>query len=228
MVTDEKQVSDAKHEHARQHAATQSNAQSKPAAKPATEANNVTSKDAAEDQVAKLTADLISIQEKLDTAEQNAAKHWDALLRAKAEHDNTRKRLERDVENAHKFALERFAQDLLPVIDSLEMGINAANDVETDILKLREGSVLTLKMFTDCANKFGIEAIDPKGQPFNPEFHQAMSIQESAEYPPNTVIAVMQKGYTLNGRLVRPAMVLVSKAVENQTTAPNQAPTQPK
>ena len=211
MVTDKKHASEPKNKQKHQSSPSGQPKQSNETEAPASGADSDTPV-----QIETLKAEMDTIQEKLSAAEQNAAKHWDALLRAKAEHDNTRKRLERDVENAHKFALERFAQDLLPVIDSLEMGINAANEVETDINKLREGGVLTLKMLSDCANKFGIEAIDPLGQPFNPEFHQAMSIQESAQYPQDTVMAVMQKGYTLNGRLIRPAMVLVSKGAGKQ------------
>jgi len=225
MVTDKKHSSGPKTEpnnkQAKPVSPSEPPEQSTPAQAPANGTSNRAPGESPINQVETLRTEMNSIQEKLAEAEQNAAKHWEALLRAKAEHDNTRKRLERDVENAHKFALERFAQDLLPVIDSLEMGINAANDVETDINKLREGSALTLKMFADCANKFGIEAIDPLGQAFNPEYHQAMSIQPSAEYPPDTVMAVMQKGYTLNGRLIRPAMVLVSKGVEKQSDDAN-------
>lgn len=160
--------------------------------------------------------ELTKLQEQLKQAEDKAGQHWDELLRAKADLENTRKRLQRDVENAHKYAVEKFVQDLLPVIDSLEMGINAANEVDADIHKVKEGNELTLKMFNDCANKFGVEAIDPKGEPFNPEFHQAMTMQESSEHEPNTVLAVMQKGYLLNGRLVRPAMVVVAKAAAKE------------
>ena len=162
-----------------------------------------------------LNAELADLKEQLKEAEDKAKNHWDELLRAKAELENSRKRLERDVENAHKYAVEKFVQDLLPVIDSLEMGIKAAKEMDADIHKVKEGTELTLKMFSDCANKFGVEAIDPTGQPFNPDLHQAMTIQESNEYEPDTVIAVMQKGYILNGRLVRPAMVVVSKVAEN-------------
>lgn len=162
-----------------------------------------------------LNEELVKLQDQLKKAEDKAAEHWEELLRSKADLENTRKRLQRDVENAHKYAVEKFIQDLLPVIDSLELGINAAREIDADIHKVKEGTELTLKMFNDCANKFGVEAIDPTEQPFNPELHQAMSIQESNDYEPDTVIAVMQKGYLLNGRLVRPAMVVVSKAAEN-------------
>jgi molecular chaperone GrpE len=99
------------------------------------------------------------------------------------------------------------------------MGIKAADELDADINKVKEGTTLTLKMFNDCANRFGVKAIDPLGEPFNPEFHQAMSIQESNDHIPDSVIAVMQKGYLLNGRLVRPAMVVVSKKSENSPAA---------
>ncbi len=152
------------------------------------------------------------LQEKLALAEKKAADNWDEVLRARADLDNTRKRMERDIENAHKYAVEKFVQGLLPVIDSLEMGLAAANQEGANISSVKEGTELTLKMFADCVDKFGMQAVDPKGEKFNPEFHQAMSIQETTEYEPDTVIAVMQKGYLLNGRLVRPAMVVVAKS----------------
>jgi len=171
-----------------------------------------------------LNEELSNLKDQLKIAEEKAAEHWEELLRSKADLENTRKRLERDVENAHKYAVEKFVQDLLPVIDSLELGISAAKEIDADIHKVKEGTELTLKMFSDCANKIGVEAIEPTGQAFNPELHQAMSIQESSENDPDTVIAVMQKGYLLNGRLVRPAMVVVSKAAENApATDGNQA-----
>ncbi|MGD8566713.1 MAG: nucleotide exchange factor GrpE [Gammaproteobacteria bacterium] len=161
--------------------------------------------------LSEVTDDLEQLKEKLQKAEEKAANHWDELLRAKAELENTRRRVERDVANAHKFGLEKFVTDLLPVIDSLEMGISAAKESSADTEKLLEGSELTLKMLSDCVQKYGVEAVNPVGEPFNPEFHQAMSAQESNEHGPDIVTHVMQKGYTLNGRLVRPAMVMVSK-----------------
>ena len=115
-----------------------------------------------------------------------------------------------DIEKAHKYGLEKFADELLPVIDSLELGLAAATE-EVSADKLLEGTELTLKMLKGVMERFGINAVDPTGESFNPELHQAMTMQESAEYGPNTVIAVMQKGYTLNERLIRPAMVIVSK-----------------
>ncbi len=148
----------------------------------------------------------------LEDARNKADEHWDQLMRTRAELDNLRKRNQRDLENAHKYALERFAQEVLPIWDSLELGHQAAQDEEVDVQRLREGTELTLKLLTDVMNKQGIEQIDPQGEPFNPEYHQAMTMQERDDVPPNTVVGVMQKGYLLNGRLLRPAMVLVSKA----------------
>ena len=151
----------------------------------------------------------------LEDARAKADDHWDQVLRTNAELDNLRRRAKQDVENAHKYALEKFVQELLPVKDSLEMGLAAASgntDTAEVVQQLREGTELTLKMLTAALDKAGIREIDPVGEPFNPEQHQAMSMQESAEYAPNTVMAVMQKGYMLNDRLIRPAMVVVSKA----------------
>ncbi len=148
----------------------------------------------------------------LEDARSKADEHWDQLMRTRAELDNLRKRNQRDLENAHKFALERFSQELLQVWDSLELGHQAAQDEQVDVQKLREGTELTLKLLGDVMNKHGVEQVDPQGEPFNPEFHQAMTLQERDDVPPNTVVAVMQKGYLLNGRLLRPAMVMVSKA----------------
>jgi molecular chaperone GrpE len=164
--------------------------------------------------LSEVTDDVEQLQEQLKKAEDKAAQYWEEVLRAKAELENTRRRVERDVQNAHKFGLEKFVQDLLPVIDSLEMGISAAKETSTDAEKLLEGTELTLKMLQDCAQKYGIEPLNPVGESFNPEFHQAMSMQESKEHAPDTVTHVMQKGYTLNGRLIRPAMVMVSKAAQ--------------
>ncbi|HBS27321.1 MAG TPA: nucleotide exchange factor GrpE [Gammaproteobacteria bacterium] len=151
-----------------------------------------------------------SMEEELDAAKARAEESWNKVLLMQAEQDNMRKRSIRDVENAHKYALEKFVNELLPVVDSLEMGLAAADD-NTESDKLREGTELTLKMFIDVLEKFDVEAVDPTGDKFNPDHHQAMSMQESADVEPNHVIATMQKGYLLNGRLVRPAMVMVAK-----------------
>ena len=147
----------------------------------------------------------------LEDARAKADSHWDQLLRSNAELENARRRAKQDVENAHKYALEKFAQELLPVKDSLEMGLAAANSDDEAVKVLREGTELTLRMLSSALEKFGIKEIEAQGAAFNPELHQAMAMQESAEHPANTVMVVMQKGYQLNDRLLRPAMVVVSK-----------------
>jgi molecular chaperone GrpE len=155
------------------------------------------------------TADELLLM--LEDARNKADDNWNQLLRAKAEQENLIRRHERELENAHKFALERFATDILAVRDSMELGLDAANNDGADVNSLRQGTELTLKLLSDVMEKFKIVQIDPNGEPFNPEFHQAMSTQPRDDVPPNTVIAVMQKGYTLNDRLIRPAMVMVSQ-----------------
>lgn len=150
----------------------------------------------------------------LEDARAKADEHWNELLRARAELENMHRRMQRDIENAHKYGLEKFIQALLPVFDSMEMGLAAAAGEGEQLDKLREGMSLTLKMFSDELEKVGVVCIDPHGEPFNPEFHQAMTMVPNPDVAPNTVIDVMQKGYLLNNRLVRPAMVVVSKAAE--------------
>ena len=146
----------------------------------------------------------------LEDARGRADEHWDQVLRLQAEVENLKRRGERDLANAHKFALERFANDLLPVRDSLEMGLAAFDSENT--AKHKEGIELTLQMMTGVMDKFEIREVNPQDEAFNPDYHQAMSIQERADVKPNTVVTVVQKGYTLNDRLIRPAMVIVSKA----------------
>lgn len=136
----------------------------------------------------------------------------EALLRAKAEVENIRRRTEQYVEKAHKFALERFANELLPVIDNLERAIELVNRENAESMSMLEGLELTLKSFLATVGKYGIKVVAEKNVVFNPELHQAMTMIDSEEHEPNQVIDVMQKGYTLNGRLLRPAMVIVSKA----------------
>ena len=148
----------------------------------------------------------------LEQARAKADEHFEQMMRAHAELENLKRRHARDLENAHKFALDKFVAELLGVWDSLELGHSAAQDEAADVQKLREGTELTLKMLSNAMAKFGVEQIDPINQPFNPEFHQAMSMQPRGDVPANTVVAVVQKGYLLNGRLVRPAMVMVSQA----------------
>ena len=146
----------------------------------------------------------------LTDARNKADEHWDQCLRLQADIENLRKRKERDVANAHKFALDKFAVDLLPVRDSLEMGLAAADSV--DAAKLREGSELTLKMLVSAMDKFNIKEVNALNEQFNPEYHEAISMQEREDVAPNTVVTVVQKGYLLNDRLIRPAMVIVSRA----------------
>ena len=150
----------------------------------------------------------------LEDARTRADENWDQLVRTRAEMDNLRKRQARELENAHKFALERFVNALLPVRDSMEMGLIAASEESADVAKLREGVELTLKLMTDVMGKFDVVQIDPQGEPFDPELHQAMSMVPREDVPPNTVVIVVQKGYTLNGRLVRPAMVMVAQTTD--------------
>ena len=152
-----------------------------------------------------------SIEDELAEARRTAQEHLDRALRAQAELENVRRRMARDVENAHKFALERFVSELLPVKDSLELGLAAATEEGAGTARIAEGVELTLRMFEQVMEKFGIESIDPAGDPFNPEFHQAMTMQESDTATSGTVLTVVQKGYLLNERLVRPAMVIVAK-----------------
>lgn len=155
---------------------------------------------------------LEGVLAELEQARTRAADLQDQALRVSAEMQNVRRRAERDVENAHKYALEKFGADMLPVVDSLERGLQAAS-LEESAQAVREGVELTLRILTDALRKHGLESVDCVGQPFNPALHEAMSMQPSADYAANTVMAVLQKGYTLNGRLVRPAMVIVSSAI---------------
>tara|TARA_B100000519_G_scaffold42906_1_gene33420 strand:+ start:19198 stop:19860 length:663 start_codon:yes stop_codon:yes gene_type:complete len=155
---------------------------------------------------------IASLEKALAAAEAKVAEQQDSVLRARAEADNARRRADGEVEKARKFALERFAGELLPVIDNLERGLQMADTENEAIKPMVEGVEMTLKSFVSTIEKFGMTPIDPQGEAFNPELHQAMSMQESADHEPNTVMAVMQKGYELNGRLLRPAMVMVSRA----------------
>jgi len=149
-----------------------------------------------------------SPEEALDALQAKADENWDRYLRAVAELDNVRKRAARDVENAHKFALERFSKELLAVRDTLEMGLASVEGASIE--SLIEGKEATLKLLTTVLQQFGIEEVDPAGEPFDPELHAAISMQPSDTAEPGSVLTVVQKGYTLNGRLLRPAMVIVA------------------
>ena len=152
-----------------------------------------------------------SIEDELAEARREAKQNMDRALRAHAELENVRKRLERDLQNAHKFALERFVSELLPVKDSLELGLAASSEEGASTAGIVEGVELTLRMLDQAMEKFGVRTVDPDGEPFDPEFHQAMTMQESDTAEPGTVLTVVQKGCLLNERLVRPAMVIVAK-----------------
>lgn len=156
------------------------------------------------------------VESKLSAAEAKLEAQKESVLRAKADSENARRRAEQEVDKARKFALEKFAGELLNVVDNLERATLAADAENEAVKSLLEGVELTHKSFISTFEKFGLETLDPQGEAFDPERHQAMSMQESAEVAPNTVLAVMQKGYLLNGRLLRPAMVMVSRgASEN-------------
>jgi len=150
------------------------------------------------------------IQEAVNAA---LAEQRETVLRALAEVQTMRRRCEADVEKAHKFALEKFSNELLSVMDNLERALSAVPEIQEPSLKsLFEGVELTLKGFLEIFNKFNIQQIDPKGEPFDPQVHQAITMVVNPNVEPNTVIDVMQKGYTLHGRVLRPAMVVVSRA----------------
>jgi len=148
----------------------------------------------------------------LAAAQSTVVDQKDSVIRAKAEVDNIRRRAAQDVEKARKFALEKFAGEMLTSVDNLERGLENIDKDDESNKAIIEGIDLTLQGLITSLDKFGVKAVDPQDQPFNPELHQAMSMQEVPDVAPNTVIAVMQKGYELNGRLIRPAMVMVSKA----------------
>lgn len=160
-------------------------------------------------QTSAATDEVTNLREALAAAEARANDSRDQALRAMAELDNVRKRATRDIEQAHKYALEKFAGELVAVKDSLEMGLAAHN---ADVKDLRAGSEATLKLLGKAFEKAGVTELSPDGQPFNPELHEAMAMQPSPDHAPNTVITVIQKGYQLNGRLLRPARVLVARA----------------
>lgn len=164
------------------------------------------------------TQDLIaSLEKKLAAAQAKVEEQRDGVLRTKAEMENVRRRAAQDVEKAHKFALEKFANELLPVMDNMDLALSHA-DRENETLKpMIEGIELTLKTLTDAVAKFGVESVDPKGEAFDPNKHQAMSMIDDPEAKPNSVVAVMQKGYELNGRLLRPAMVVIAKAAPGKS-----------
>lgn len=166
----------------------------------------------AEDQAVPATpeVDILALRAELNKAVELAGAERERALRARAEMENLRKRAARDVENAHKYALQGFVGELLPIMDSLQLGLEAAGDTEA-VRDLREGMALTLKMFSAALEKFGVSVIDPLDEKFNPEQHEAVSMREAEGRESGTVISVMQKGYELNGRLIRAATVMVAR-----------------
>jgi molecular chaperone GrpE len=166
-----------------------------------------------EEEISASEGDADAMSSELAALQKKADEHYDQLVRAHAEIENLKRRHTQELEKAHKYALDKFVGELLTIWDSLELGLQAAQNDEADVASLREGTELTVKMFGDVMEKFNVERINPEGEAFNPEFHQAMSMVPNAEMAPNTVMAVMQKGVSLNGRLIRPAMVVVSQAM---------------
>ena len=154
--------------------------------------------------------DVEFLQGQLEKLQEQSKVSLDKVVRAQAEMENLRKRAARDVENAHKYALEKFTDELLPIMDSLELGLSASVKAK-NLDNLCKGMELTLEMFNTVMEKFGITMIEPKGEKFDPELHDAVSMQETDDSNSGIIIEVMQKGYTLNGRLIRPAMVVVAK-----------------
>ena len=155
--------------------------------------------------------ELERLQQALTEAEERAKSHWEQYLRAVADLDNVRKRAQRDIESANRYGLEKFAAELLPVRDSLELAVqNAAG--KADVRSLVQGQEATLKLLSKALERIGVVGIHPEGEPFDPARHEAMMAQESTTAEPNSVLQVVQPGYELNGRLLRPARVIVSKA----------------
>jgi molecular chaperone GrpE len=153
----------------------------------------------------------VQLQKELTKAEEKASQYWDRMLRMQADTENMQRRAERDIANAHKYGLEKFLSELMPIIDNLERALAAHADDDSSKGSLLDGVSLTLKMLQPALEKFGVQQINPEGQPFNPEHHQAVSAQIVSGVQPGMVLNVLQKGYLLNNRLIRPAMVVVSK-----------------
>jgi len=168
--------------------------------------------EASEEQTSDLYNDemIEDLQEQLEEAQGKVSEYWDQVVRAKAEMENIKRRAQRDVESARKYSVEKFASDLLPVVDSLEQGIETSKSA-TDVNAIREGMEMTTTMLINTLEKQGLIQVHPHGEKFNPEYHEAMSMVESPDIPEDHVITVFQKGYQLNGRLVRPARVVVSR-----------------
>lgn len=151
----------------------------------------------------------VALEEQLTLAEQKAHENWEKSVRALAELDNVRRRMEREVANAHKYGAEKLISALLPIMDSLEQALQLAD--KSGDTAMHEGLELTMKLFTDALQKFDVTVLDPMGEIFDPQQHEAMAMQPAPDMAPNTVIAVFQKGYKLSDRVIRPARVVVAK-----------------
>jgi len=167
--------------------------------------------DSAEENVTSDETNVDVLQLQLAETMQKVQAADERALRITADLQNVRRRAEKDVQNAHKYAVDKFVQELLPVIDGLERGLDAVSEEDEALKTAREGMVLTHKLFLDALKKFNVEAIEPLGEPFDPNLHEAVSMQPNPDAEPNSVMTVFQKGYTLSGRLIRPAMVVVAK-----------------
>ena len=176
-----------------------------------TEENGGTQENGMPDSTSPL-AELERLQQALAEAEERARGHREQYLRAVAELDNVRKRAQRDIESANRYGLEKFAAELLPVRDSLELAVQSADQAEVDTRSLKQGQEATLQLLAKALERLGLAPINPVGEPFDPTRHEAMLAQESPAAKPNTVLQVVQTGYELNGRVVRPARVIVAKA----------------
>lgn len=190
----------------------------------ATETTAPASNDAEQQSEEALAAEL---QKQLKQAEAEAEENWDRVVRTQAEMENLKKRTQKDLERAHKYGLEKFCKELLVVVDSLELAVQASISDNPEVVAFRKGSERIIKQLQSVFTKFNIETLDPNGQVFNPELHQAISAQPHAEVEANTVLNVVQKGYALNGRLIRPAMVVVAQAVKPTNPQPEQTPNDP-
>ena len=168
------------------------------------------------------TPSVEELTHQLTKASKKAQEQWDNLLRQRAEYENLRKRMTRELTNARKYALEKFATELLAIKDSMELGLDAAAKPETDLKAIQDGMTLTLKMLSDTMAKFGVVEINPLDQKFNPQWHEAMAMQTLPDVEDDTILHVHQKGYQLNDRLLRPARVVVAKGIPVEESLENQ------
>ncbi len=201
---------------AEQHGPEQDEAQAAPGAENETTAGGEQAGPTGDPEVADAAAEgaeaeIARLNQELEAARAEADDYWQRYVRAEAEKENIRKRAEKDAENARRQGMEKLANELLSVRDSLELGVDAAHQEDADVPKIREGTELTLKMLIQAMEKCDIEEINPVGEKFDPELHQAMSMQEAEGQESNTVVSVMQKGYRVGDRLLRPALVMVAK-----------------